>query len=305
MKSTSLDKRIYNDIQELKQVINGNSQAEITAAKNLNSVFKVGVNISECFSTKGLPSYYFGDRESTTVFVNLNPGMNARDCDGNLNVDIHNFNHSSTEAFIQDYHKRQVNYGKNFGLKKNGEADEFDVKQAAFLTSWTDSGIGLPIAPDWSDKDFCREAKTKVICNKLQLELIPYASAKFNINKISDISALYPYVDTLIEEIFSKERTYIIFAADVFDKIFKHYNKHNAMPKVYFEFIGNEEKYRLKKRCARCRVVKIHYDGRVTLALIAHTLPSQSLCRAFDLMQSYGKFCYEQFMIAMSATTNN
>ena len=48
---------------------------DISAAKGIS------VAIKDDISSKGLPSYFFGDRNSRTVVVNLNPGENADKCD--------------------------------------------------------------------------------------------------------------------------------------------------------------------------------------------------------------------------------
>ena len=282
----TLDERIYRDIEERL------AGKEISAAVNLGAIIKPQVSAAHHFSTKGLPSYYFGNREAKTVVVNLNPGEAANVCDEKWDVTTQVFGCSTVDSFIASYHQRQREYGIHYGLKPNGDADEFDVKQAAFLTPWENSGIGLDPNPRWTDKTFCLDAKTKVVCNKLQLELIPYASAKFDINT-KEFVLLHPYIDTLLDEIFTKERKYVIFASAIFEKIFKQYNK--CCPNTFLlcetKTMGTPLKEGGQLR-GKCRVVNINYKGKTQKALIAYTFPSQALCRAFDLMQKYGEFCY-------------
>lgn len=261
---------------------------DISAAKGIS------VAIKDDISSKGLPSYFFGDRNSRTVVVNLNPGENADKCDNAWDERTSGFG-TSLDSFIEKYVDEQTNYGLKHGVV-NGKADSFDVKQAAFLTPWVNSGIGLSANPDWSDEEYRLEAKTKVICNKLQLELVPYASAKFDIVK-GNIALFRPFVETLLDEIFSKERTYIIFQSAKFEEIFKDYNKENSDT---FEFLGDYQTNGALKNngtlCGRCRVVRINYKGKTCRALIAHTFPNQGLSRAYDLMQKYGAFCYEVYL---------
>lgn len=261
---------------------------DISAAKGIS------VAIKDDISSKGLPGYFFGDRDAQTVVVNLNPGENADKCDNAWNERTSSFG-TSLDSFIEKYVAEQTNYGFKHGVV-NGKADSFDVKQAAFLTPWVDSGIGLSANPDWSDEEYRLEAKTKVICNKLQLELVPYASAKFDIVK-GNIALFRPFVETLLDEIFSKERTYIIFQSAKFEDIFKDYNKENSDT---FEFLGDYQTNGALKNngtlCGRCRVVRINYKGKTSRALIAHTFPNQGLSRAYDLMQKYGAFCYEVYL---------
>lgn len=261
---------------------------DISAAKGIS------VAIKDDISYKGLPSYFFGDRDARTVVVNLNPGENADKCDNAWDDRTSGFG-TSLDSFIEKYVDEQTNYGLKHSVV-NGKADSFDVKQAAFLTPWVDSGIGLSANPDWSDDEYRLEAKTKVICNKLQLELVPYASAKFDIVK-GNIALFRPFVETLLDEIFSKERTYIIFQSAKFEDIFKDYNKENSDT---FEFLDDYQTNGALKNNGtlrgKCQVVRINYNGKTCKALIAHTFPNQGLSRAYDLMQKYGEFCYTTFI---------
>ena len=279
---TLLDQRMRIDLAERLK------GGDISAAK------EISVAIKDNISTKGLPSYFFGNRDSRTVVVNLNPGENAGKCD-NAWDDITNGFGTLLDRFIEKYVDRQTNYGLEHGVV-NGKADSFDVKQAAFLTPWVDSGIGLYANPDWSSEEYRMEAKTKVICNKLQLELVPYASAKFDINK-KEIARFRPFVDTLLDEIFSKERKYIIFASAKFEDIFKDYNEEH--PETFDFLKENETSSALKadgKLKGKCSVVRINYKGKVCKALIARTFPNQGLSKAYSLMQKYGEFCYNAYM---------
>lgn len=297
----TLDKRIENEISELI------TSGKIAAAQKLCSVIKSDSELSS-LSFQGLPSFYFGNRGAETVMVNLNPGEsvieNEKKWKGEqgkvgkreLLPDIPT--PGEIEKFISQYHKDQKEFAKH-GYK----TDSFDVKQAAFLAPWKNNGIaGLPNNPVWSNKDVQSVAAQSVVLNKLQLELLPYASAKFDLDPKGDIKLLFPYIETLLDEICAKDRTYVIFASSKFEYLFKQYNKitctdtftfgelYNPEPSLKQIHDGTEGKLRI-----RCRVIWIHYQGKKQQALIAHTFPSQGLGRAYDLMQTYGKLCYEQW----------
>lgn len=280
-----LDDRLLQDIIELQ------GENEISAAIELSAIIKPQDAESEShrFSTKGLPCYYYGKREAETVVVNLNPGVKAEVCDEKWSEVSEDRKRLPIDHFIELYHQDQREFGKNDANRY----DEFDIKLAAFLTAWENSGIGLASNPDWTDKVYCKYAKTEVLSNKLQLELIPYASAKFAIDA-KHIDLLFPYVDTLLEEIFSCERRYIIFASAIFESIFKHYNKWDER-KGSFKLL-EPQTFPLKNRNGKCRVVEISYKGNTHYALIANTFPSQSLCKAFSLMQKYGAECYLEYV---------
>ena len=287
-----LDERLYRDITELQ------GKSEISSAVQLTRIIKPQDAESEShkFSTRGVPHYYYGKRDKDTVVVNLNPGKAAKISDKEFEGASEEFKKQPIDLFIENYHKEQSTYEL-----KTENADSFDVKQAAFLTPWEDSGIDLCQSPDWNDKKTRNEAAKKVIDNKLQLELVPYASAKFDFSS-RKVNLLFPYVEMILDEIFAQERKYVIFASGKFEYIFKRYN--NIAKTETFTFgklfnpdsslkeihDGSDGKLRVK-----CRAIWIHYKGKTQPALIAHTFPSQGLGKAYDLMQTYGRLCYEQW----------
>ena len=286
------------------------NQMRIDLAERFNGcAISAAINISKSvkdnISTKGLPSYFFGNRNAKTVVVNLNPGEDADKCDSAWNDRTKDFG-KSLDSFIEKYINAQTKYGDEHGVTEKGKADSFDVKQSAFLTPWEGSEIELDPNPDWSNEEYRMKAKTNVINNKLQLELVPYASAKFEINR-SEIARFRPFAEILLDEIFAQERKYIIFASAKFETIFKVYNSWEYR-QGEIEFIGKEKQSAPLRelaglevenpdRCLRgkCRVIRIHYKGKTYNALIAHTFPTQGLSKAYDLMQRYGEFCYDEY----------
>ena len=283
-----LDDRLFQDIAELQ------SNNEISAAIELSAIIRPQDAESEShrFSTRGVPHYYYGKREKATVVVNLNPGKAAKIADKEFENAPEEYKRQPINLFIENYHKEQRTYAL-----KTENADSFDVKQAAFLTPWEDNGIDLPQNPDWDDKETRTVAAKRVIDNKLQLELVPYASAKFDFSSRC-VELLFPYVDTILDEIFAQERKYIIFASSKFEHIFKHYNK--VHPNTFdFSRPIKQSDSPLKEGgllYGQCRVIFINYNGETRPALIAHTFPSQALGRAYKLMQKYGKFCFDEYI---------
>lgn len=288
-----LDDRLLQDIIELQ------GENEISAAIELSAIIKPQDAESEShrFSTRGVPHYYYGKREKATVVVNLNPGKAAKIADKEFENAPEEYRRQPTDLFIENYHKEQRTYALKAKI-----ADSFDVKQAAFLTAWEENGIDLPRNPDWNDKETRTVAAKRVIDNKLQLELVPYASAKFDFNS-RNVNLLFPYVDMILDEIFAQERKYIIFQSAKFEKIFKDYNKAHPNTFTLLPLDDDNNRVLLKEGGTlhgRCRVVKINYNGKTCNALIAHTFPNQGLSRAYDLMQKYGKFCYEEYTKTIS-----
>ncbi len=287
---TKLDERIRIDLAER---FYGNP---ISAATELAPLAKDGDGFR--FSTKGMPTYFTGKRDAQTVFVQLNPGMDAEKADAKWTEYTKEFNTSNPEAFIADYKTRQTNFGQLDRLRY----DSFDVKQAAFLYEWKDSGINFPKNINWSSREEKINAKELVLMQKLQLELIPFASQKFELNK-SQLDLLVPYVETLLDEIFCKKegRKYVIFGGD-FDSVFKKYNE--THPSSIVDLTGKIPVKGLKKndgtdikRPLYYKVIDIHYHNEQRQkALIAYTFPQTNLANAYAILQEYGRQCYEAFV---------
>lgn len=296
---SELDQRIERDLAER---LNGK---RISSAVELEKIAH--------FSSLGLPMYYTGNRDAQTVFVQLNPGMNTDIADERWDFDTKCF---SKENFVEDYKESLMNYG----LRDRFRYDSFDVKQAAFLCCWHDREIGFPENIDWDPIKDKRPNKTKeekakdkevlsklkgtswlyakecVLQNKLQLELIPYASQNFEIKDYNH-PIWKEYIENLLDEIFRVPRTYVIFGGDVFDKLFSRFQD---------IFIDVTEKLPIDstelkkvdgtdlKTHLYYKVIEIHYkENNPQIALIAHTFPNQALGNAFNIMYEYGKQCYK------------
>ena len=206
----TLDQRINSEIYELI------TKGKISSAKILCSVIKSDSD-SPSLSFQGLPSYYFGKRDAETVMVNLNPGesvdKNIKGWTGDLkeprSLNRKQLSENPSKEEISEFVCKYHDFQQKFAEQEGYNTDSFDVKQAAFLTPWENNGIEeLPKNPNWSDTTIQGKAARSVVSNKLQLELLPYASAKFDINKKGNIKLLFPYIEMLLDQIFSKKRTY-------------------------------------------------------------------------------------------------
>ena len=146
--------------------------------------------------------------------------------------------------------------------------------------------------------------------NKQQLELAPYSSRSFRSfagkgeEKKQRIKKLCPYVETLLHEIFSQPREYVIFCSGLFNEVFKVYCKESE--KKYGVELGEECKYLIigekldkktgKKKifstsCTPITIFNLEEKSSIK-AIIANTFPSQALPNAYEKMAEYGKFCH-------------
>ena len=133
---------------------------------------------------------------------------------------------------------------------------------------------------------------------KLQLELIPYASQKFSSLGRKKLCYLFPYLETVLEEIFRvDDRKYVIFCSKFFERLLKSYSKELDRD---FQITLLEKKSKsgiLSNGNVYCTTVKIVHQSKELIAIIAHTFPNQSLPNAYDKMQQYGNFCYECWLM--------
>lgn len=280
------------------------------------------------FATRALPVYTVGKRGAKTVMVMLNPGkgvkasnndllielkkrsmftMLSKLCCGGVCPQVTSSNVNLTED-IANYHYFNTHYGDWDYNRK----DAFDLKQAFFLRDWPkDSDINLDVSDlnyiiqyqsskDKMVKKVVAEkklkAKASVLNNKQQLELIPYASRKFDKFNSDEIYKVFPYVDTLLEEIFSADdRKYVIFCSAIFEEVFKAYNGYNKQQNRNINVKSTHYDTQLPglSKKVSCCILDINYYGQNKKAVIANTFPRQDITNAYEMMAAYGKFCYD------------
>jgi hypothetical protein len=284
----TLDERIQKDLTELYN--GGDNQGEIKNALALNGLIQAKPGQTS-FATRALPGYYAGDRKAKTVLVMLNPGMDVDEANDNLMCDICKRSMKNA-ADIENYHKWCVEYGHI----DRSRLDNFDLKQAFFLHNWKDTGISLPenlCASPKSGKQTLLDAKEAVLTQKLQMDLIPYASSSFSTLNNNLLSQTIPFVETLFDEIFSQDRNYVVFCSKKFEAVFKEYNK---VHQGAIDFVATESQIIPGSKInGSCSIVLIHHQNKTVKALIANTFPNQALPNAYHLMEKYGDFCYQQY----------
>lgn len=327
-----LDDRIKQDLTELYRILHKSAQLKgikeevpgISAAVKLSEKLYSGDNKHKdkdkddayTLSTLGLPGYFTGNRDAKTVMVMLNPGISAMENDNPLRTmksikDLGIDFDKGEDKFIDSYKEKYSKFGEHESYK----VDAFDLKQAVFLSQWENTGIdptdGFPkklidnsgkhnnAAVKAEIKSLKEKATRKVLTQKLQLELIPYASRKFDTDN-ANLEVLMPYLETLLHEINPKTQTNVIFCSDFFERLFNYANGRNE---IQIEFIKRKEPIELKEKGedkskkAFCSVVKISCKvgnkKKTFKAIIAHTFSNQSLTNAYEKMKEYGSKCYD------------
>lgn len=345
----SLDERIENNLKEiydneivpLKKIVEFVEQYKkfkLSGAENLSELFKTKeepeVKTEEVISTHGLPGFFAGDRDADTVMLMLNPGQDVVLANNPMITyekikrgfeKGHGININSLKDFIFTYEENSKYYGEI----DEDRADNFDLKQAAFLKpwdNWNKNNVGFAGFLDEhykklvdnyknykklgkTDKEeiekikeeiekINKEAKRNVLMEKLSMDLIPYASRKFEGINSEQMQLLFPYLETLFHEIFKTKRKYVIFCSAFYNNLFKKYNKYSKRENRKWEvevYKKQDSKKVFENKSAYCTPIIIRQkdNGKQQYAIIAHTFPNQSLPNAYEKMENYGRFCFK------------
>lgn len=295
----TINERLKNDLKEIL------TYGEIISAKSLEKEFGVSIRC--------IPTYFTGDREADTIFVNLNPGGNPEDYCAKRRFELEksfwNNNLQGFIGFVNDFARR-------FGEIDENRLGAFDLKQAAFLEPWQNSGIKKVVGLQYDticDKEkeekelLLKQAKKNVLMQKLQLELMPYSSRTFAGIKKGNEQLLFPYLESLLKEVFRKKRKYVIFASRVFESLMRQYKDYcqkrfeislcdELEPLQNLKKIDKKSlKYEDSSIKFSCTPIEIKYQEKKQKAIIANTFANRGLANAFGLMNQYGKFCYDVF----------
>jgi len=287
-----LKKYIKEDLKSLYET------NEVKNAKLLNH--KLG---KEFFCPNMIPGYFAGDELAKTVMIMLNPGAEDKNYSFKkdiLNKDKNDFRNKSKYDFssFEDFLNEYINFSINYGNIDFERIDNFDVKQAAFLHDFVNSGIDIP-KEFWKNqenrKEILKIAKQRVLTQKLQLELIPYPSRTFKnlFDSVFQAKKNYEFIENhlqrLFETITAYERKYVIFASKNFYNIFK------AMEQLGYDVkVENPKSIEgIIKNKLYASKATINFNNKSINGIIAHSFPNQALPNAYDKMAKYGKFCYE------------
>ncbi len=248
-----------SDIEEL------HLSRKISRAKELSELTGMHVNHNE------YPSYFFGDPQAKFVMIHLNPKQQDNKSDkyeGNLKF-----------AGFDEYFKFHRYYGKiHYGEHSERTLKSpFDQKQIRFIKPFN------VIEFDHSGNKYSN--LEKVIDDKLQLELLPFGSSKFETALIKG-NLLKPYIETLLNTISSQEREYVIFCGKVFETLLKDY----IVSKKDYDFKLPKVDGSTAKNNSSFSKIVINFNGKEISAGIAKSFAQQGLN-----MSEYGIKCCELY----------
>jgi hypothetical protein len=220
----------------------------------------------------------------------LNPGSGQDEFDDTI------LQSPSIDQLVDTYIDSYINYGRH---DKNRH-DNFDLKQAAFLYGFKNSGIDLPDFFEVRSPGLMLAAKENVLMQKLQLELIPYCSREF-VNLFDSLEAAHKniehvagHVDRMLDIIVAKKRAYVLFGSKQYYYIFKALEQRGLKKIEPHEEIGFTIEG-LKNRVF-FNTVSVHHAGQVVNAGIAYSFPRRDLPNAYSKMKQYGDCCYREYI---------
>lgn len=298
MDQSQLQLRLLSKVE--KELTELYETGEIQRGKLLSQQIENKTNSEFYLNNKVYPGYNFGNLSFDTVFCHLNPGG-----DPNPSQFKSQFIDPCRDEkeFIENYIEQSIEYAKERFLVR-GEFDNFDYKQALFLSGFPDNGIEFASIND-SDNGFKNKKNQSkdcfnVLTQKTQIELIPYQSRKFSSifssQKQSDelSQIIKPYFEEVLEIITNKHRKYAFFGSSQYEQIITSYNK------LYPSFIVKKsEKYKFDVGVAKkvyFTMYKLNWQDKSFHVGIAHSFARQDLPNAFKAMKKYGELCSEKYL---------
>lgn len=248
-----------NDFEEF------HTSRKISRAEVLSEQTGMHVNHNE------YPAYFFGDPKAKFVLVHLNPKQQDNQSDSYKG----NFKFANFDEYFESLrYYGKTHYGKQ---SKKLVKSPFDRKQIRFIKPFN------VIEFDDIDNEYLN--LEKVMDNKLQLELLPFGSSKFETALIKG-DPLKPYIETLLDTIISEEREYVIFCGKVFETLLKDY----ILSKKDYVFKLPKIDGSTAKNNSSFSKITINFNGNKITAGIAQSFAQQGLN-----MSEYGKKCYELY----------
>jgi hypothetical protein len=181
---------------------------QLASGGELRGALELATATGELFSAGALPQFFTGDLDARFVLVHLNPKQHdtpwAQD-------------HPKASSF-EEYVLAQRWFGRDhYGPDASAWHSPFDHKQIRFLQPF---GLIEFVSQDQDGRPAALINLERVVDEKLQLELIPYASSAFRTGKLRRIlGILEPHHERMVSVIAATPRDYIIFCGSIFEDL--------------------------------------------------------------------------------------
>jgi len=220
------------------------------------------------FAEYSFPMYFTGDFASKLVLVHLNPKLSER---------LSEVTYPDFDAYY-DTHRR---FGYHHWELDPKYRSAFDHKQVRFLRPFNTVDFVHDSVPGHTRVNLVR-----ALDNKLQIELIPYASSAFSHRDFTS-ETLAPHFERVLGVIAAYPRDYVIFCGVVFDRLLSLGNLLMAREDHRFHLPTTKGisvgEYRFSN-------VTLRYRGSTIHAGVAQSFATQGLP-----MPAYGAKCHELY----------
>ena len=234
---------------------------------------------------------FFGNPRAKLVYCNLNPG-NANFSDGNEDSKLKQFILQYEKCLSSDSADELLYFLCNFGDFASRQFNmKFDRKQLVFLYGFNEiaNENGVDIGIEFQGEPNLDETGLRAVVhnesnqrnlfnNRLQLELIPYASNKFETKKI-DSSILSEYFQKLLDEVFSAPRSFVLLQGGAYFELLKT-----------VEGVETISEQKMDSTNAQVFLYRITRNRQSLIFIVAPTFQGRSV-QSYMGGYSYGKFC--------------
>lgn len=219
-------------------------------------------------SVNSFPMYFTGAFESRFVLIHLNPKLSER---------LSKVRYSNFDEYL-DAHRC---FGYNHWEQDPTYRSAFDHKQVRFLRPF---GV-IDFMPD-TEPGHDRTNPARALDQKLQLELIPYATPTFA-NRDFSTQVLAPHFKRVLGVITAYPRDYVIFCGAVFDRLLRRSDLVVARQDHHFHLPTvkgtSASEYRFSN-------VEFRFGNSTIRAGIAQSFAAQGIP-----MPAYGAKCHELY----------
>lgn len=232
---------------------------EFIATGEVKRARELSARAGEDFSHSEWPHYFTGDLDASLVLVHLNP---KRESDPRRRVEGPG-RYKTFEDYFDAY--------RHFGAHRYGpesprtHRSPFDHKQIRFLRPF---GV-IDFLEGRRPEDRFANLE-RVIDQKLQLELIPYASVSFSSRGFDD-ETLRPHYARIMRVIAARRRSFVLFCGGVFEQLLARY-------------VADQHAFRLQKndgtptrQRARYANLLLEHEGTSFHAGLAHSWAQQGI----------------------------
>ena len=243
---------------------------ELLSTRRLTGALELSARTSVHFNHNTFPLFFTGDLRSRLVLVHQNPHQAT-----NESAEYEGpFEYADFDAYLER-HRRSGYYRWELG---DDYPSPSDYKESRFLRHW-----GVVDLVDGGSREAERTNVARSVDQRLQLELIPYGSARFPVD--IPIEVLAPHYERTLRAVTAYPRDYVILCGAALDPLLELYVVER-----------DDHRFRLPTSTGVSRVeyrfsnLLLEFHGGVVAVGLAPNYASPGVP-----MDAYGQACHERY----------